>query len=98
MDDPITGATKATEETAKAVQEVAKATGKAIDASQGAMAYLARLLQGPIEQAVAIWEVRLRYTYWEVCQRLLLKAQQFAQEHGLPEPTRRVPLNILVPL
>jgi hypothetical protein len=95
--DPTTSA-KAAEETARAVQEVAKTAGQGIQATREAASYVAQLLRGPLEQAVAILEDRLRFIGWRQKVQLLVKARAFAAEHGMPEPTRRVPLSLLVPL
>lgn len=98
MDDPLTGGAKAAEEGAKAVQEVAKTAGKGIDATREVGRYLARLIRGSLEQAFGILEDRLGYLRWDRRERLLLRAREFSKAHGLPEPTRAVPLSVLVPL
>lgn len=89
--DPIT-------ETAKATQEVAKATGKAIDASRAAGGFIAKYISGPLEQGMGIFEDRLRYSRWERQIRLMRRADELLAELGLPAPTRAVPLKIAIPL
>lgn len=86
------------EEEAKAVQEVAKTTGKAIDAAREAGGFIARFISGPIEQGIGIFEDRLRYMRWERQVRLMQRAQDFLRLAGLPAPTRHVPLKLLIPI
>ncbi|WP_263770112.1 DUF4393 domain-containing protein [Propionivibrio soli] len=86
------------EEEAKAVQEVAKTTGKAIDAAREAGGFIATFIAGPIEQGIGIFEDRLRYMRWERQIRLMQRAQDFLRAAGLPAPTRPVPLKLLIPI
>jgi abortive infection alpha-like protein len=86
------------EEGAKAVQEVAKATGKAIDATRQAGGFLARFIQRPLEQAAGIVEDHLRIIRWERQQRLMERANEFMKERGLTAPTKPVPLKIAIPI
>lgn len=86
------------EEEAKAVQEVAKTTGKAIDAAREAGGFIARFVAGPLEQGVGIFEDRLRYLRWERQVRLIHRANQMLSEVGLSAPTRAVPLKLAIPL
>ncbi|WP_162559899.1 hypothetical protein [Methylobacterium radiodurans] len=86
------------DEEAKAVQEIAKASGKAIDASREAGGFIARFIEGPFAIASDIVQDRLRYARWERQQRLMVRAKEFLQEAGLTEPSRRLALNIAVPL
>lgn len=89
---------KALEESAKAVQEVAKTTGKAIDASENLGGFIAKYISGSLDQAMGIVEDRLRYMRWERKIRLMKRAEQIAAQHGLAAPTRAVPLKLAVPL
>ena len=92
--NPIT----ATTETAKAVQEVAKATGKGIDAAREMGGFIANYVRGPIEQGLGIFDDKLRYARWERQQRLMQRAATFLAEQGLKEPPNGVPLKFAVPL
>lgn len=83
-------------EVAKATGEVAKASGKAIDASREAGGFLARFIQGPLEQVSGIIEDQLKYFRWKRGHRLLDRANQFLKDRGLTGPTRTVPLKIAV--
>lgn len=85
-------------ETAKAVQEVAKTTGKAIDAGQKFGGFISRYVAGPIEQGMGIFEDKLKYMRWERQVRLMQRAEQLLLEAGLTRPTRAIPLKLAVPL
>lgn len=86
------------EEEAKAVQEVAKTTGKAIDAAREVGGFIGRFVSGTLEQGIGIFEDRLRYMRWERQVRLMQRAQDFLRHVGLPGPTRPVPLKLLIPI
>lgn len=86
------------EEEAKAVQEVAKATGKAIDAGREAGGFFAGYLYGPFEQASGIITDELRFRRWKRIIRLSERSQQFLKDRGLDGPTRQIPLSFAVPL
>ncbi|MGE6211689.1 Abi-alpha family protein [Comamonas aquatica] len=85
-------------EEAKAVQEVAKTTGKAIDASREVGGFIARFISGSLEQGAGIFEDRLKYMRWERQVRLMQRAEQFMEKLGQSIPSRAVPLNIAIPL
>ena len=86
------------EEEAKAVQEVAKTTGKAIDAAREAGGFIARFVSGSLDQGIGIFEDRLRYMRWERQIRLMQRAQDFLKLVGMSVPTRPVPLKLLIPI
>ncbi|KWC90247.1 Abi-alpha family protein [Burkholderia cepacia] len=85
-------------ETAKAVQEVAKATGKGVDAATAMGGFIATYVRGSIEQGLGIFEDKLRYSRWERQQRLMQRAATFLADQGLEEPPNGVPLKFAVPL
>lgn len=85
-------------ETAKAVQETAKASRKAVGAVQHFGKFIARFVAGSLEQGMGIVEDRLRYMRWERQVRLMQRAEQLMEEIGLERPTRAVPLKLAVPL
>lgn len=91
QEDPIT-------ESAKAVQEVAKTGGKAIDAGRELGGFVSRFIEGPLEQGMGIVEDRLRFMRWERKLRLMARANQLMQEHGIQGPSRPLPLKLVVPL
>ena len=90
-DDPVS-------ETAKAVQEVAKTTGRAIDAGEKFGSFISRYLAGSIEQGMGIFEDKLKYMRWERQVRLMQRAEQIQIESGWTEPNRAIPLKLAVPL
>lgn len=85
-------------ESAKAVQEIAKATGKAIDAGQKFGGFISRFVAGSIEQGMGIFEDKLKYMRWERQLRLMQRADQLLQKIGLTQPTRHIPLKLAIPL
>lgn len=86
------------EEEAKAIQEVAKTAHKAIDATKEFGGFIARYINGPIEQGIGIFEDKLKYMRWERQIRLMERANKFIHDRGLQEPTRAVPMKIAAPL
>lgn len=97
MIEPVAGE-KAIEESAKAVQEVAKTSGQAIEAARDGLTFLAQLFGESLEQVARIVNNRLAFMAWKDRWRVVLKMRKFAIEHGLPEPTRQVPPKLLLPL
>ena len=85
-------------EHAKAVAEVAKTAGKAIDASREAGGFISRFIGGPLEQGMGIFEDRLRYMRWERQVRLMRRTEEVLHELGINSPTRPVPMKIAIPL
>lgn len=85
-------------ESAKAVQEIAKATGKAIDAGQKFGGFISRFVAGSIEQGMGIFEDKLKYMRWERQLRLMQRADQLLQKIGLTQPTRPIALKLAIPL
>jgi len=89
---------KMTDELAKAAQEAARASGKAVDAVLELGRFIARYVNGPLEQGMGIFEDKLRYMRLERQVRLIDRADVFLRERGLDGPTRPVPLKIMIPL
>jgi hypothetical protein len=97
--------TEAFNEGAKAVQEVAKATGKAIDAGRGAGGWLDRIFGNGIEHAVARrWSdrefakrVEASILDWERLELLVHKVEMRLRENGIKH-TRVPPPKIMLPL
>lgn len=80
------------------IEEIAKTTGKAVDAAREAGGFLAPFIRRPIEQAAGIVGDWLTYVRWERQQRLIERANTFLKERGLAAPTRPVPLKIAIPI
>lgn len=85
-------------ETAKAVTEIAKTTGKVIDAGERFGGFISRYIAGSIEQGMGIFEDKLKYMRWERQIRLMQRAEQLLKEIGLNRPTRAIPLKLAIPL
>jgi len=86
------------DEESKVVQEVAKTTGKAIDAARDFGGFIAKYISGSVEQVFGIVEDKLKYSRWERQVRLMQRADVFLKKEGLSSPTRYVPLKIMIPL
>lgn len=82
----------------KAIEEVAKTTGKAIEAGRELGGFLSKYVGGSLEQAMGIVEDKLKYLRWERQIRLIERANNLLAAKGLPQPTRKVPLQIAIPL
>ncbi len=85
-------------ESARAAQEIAKTTCKAIEAVQNLGQFIAKFVKGPLEQGIGIVEDKLKYMRWERQVRLMKRADDFMNEIGLKAPTRSVPLKFAIPL
>lgn len=86
------------EEEAKAIQEVARTAGKAIDAARQAGGFIAKFVQGPLQEGIGIFEDYLKYLRWERQVRLFRRAEELLAASGLSAPTRSVPLKIAIPI
>lgn len=80
------------------IEEVAKTTGKVVDAAHEAGGFLAPLIRRPLEQASGIVEDWLTYVRWERLQRLMERGNRFLRARGVTTPTRPVPLKIAIPI
>ncbi|MBK8070910.1 MAG: DUF4393 domain-containing protein [Ramlibacter sp.] len=85
-------------ESAKAAQEIAKTTGKAIDATREAGSFIAKFVAGPIEEGMGIFEDKLKYMRWERQVRLMQRASELLRRLGIDRPTKPVPLKVALPL
>lgn len=83
---------------AKAVEETAKATGKAIDLTTKFGSFISKYISGSVEQGIGIFEDKLKYIRWERQMRLMQKANEFAKSIGLDEPNRAIKLKLAIPL
>ncbi|MCG7986220.1 MAG: DUF4393 domain-containing protein [Candidatus Thiodiazotropha weberae] len=90
--------TEAIKETAKATQEIAKTTGKAIDASREFGGFISRYISGPLEQGMGIFEDKLKYMRWERQMRLMQRATDYMASLGKNNPSKPIPLKFAVPL
>lgn len=85
------------EEYARAAREIAKTTGKGVDAGRAFCGFLSRFIGGPLEQGVGIFEDKLKYMRWERQVRLMRRADEFLASQGMNEPARPLPMKIAVP-
>ncbi|HEY4082138.1 MAG TPA: Abi-alpha family protein [Burkholderiaceae bacterium] len=86
------------EESAKAVQELAKAGTQALQTTEKLGGFVSRFVAGPLQQITGIVEDRLRYTRWELQLRLMDRADTLLKLRGLDVATRNVPLKLALPL
>lgn len=89
MSDEIT-------ESAKAVQEVAKTTGKAVDALAKSGSFFARHIDAPLEAAIGRITDRLQYSREVNRARLFVRFQEEMQALGLDAKTKKLPLGFAV--
>ena len=82
----------------KATEEVAKTAGKVVDATRELGGFISRYVGGPLEQAMGIFEDKLKYLRWERQIRLFDRATQFLHDRGLNEPNRAIPLQLAIPI
>lgn len=85
-------------EESKAVEEVAKTTGKAIDASVKFGGFISKYARGSLEQGMGIFEDKLKYARWENQVRLMQKSDEYLKSMGLSEPNKPIKLKFAVPL
>lgn len=83
---------------ARAAEEIAKSVGTAIDAGREFGKFIAPYIRRPLEQAIGIFEDKLKYMRWERQVRLMVRSKDFLRELGLEAPTRAVPMKIVIPL
>lgn len=86
------------DEEAKAIKEVAKATGKAIDAGKELGKFISKFIAGPLEQGMGIFEDKLKYMRWERQVSFMDKTSKILTNRGLTVPNRKVPMKIAIPL
>jgi len=86
------------EETAKATQEVAKTTNKALEVGEKFGRFIAKYIGGTLEQGFGIWEDKLKYIRWENQYKLMTKANNLLKERGLLDNIKPLPLKVAIPL
>lgn len=89
---------KTIQEAAKAKQEVAKTTGKAIDAAETLGKFISKFIAGPIEQGMGIVHDKLIYMRWERQLRYMEKAHELMKKLNIEEPTRPIPMQLVIPM
>lgn len=85
-------------EESKAIGEVAKTTGKIVDAGRELGSFLSKFAGGPLEQGMGIVEDWLRQIRFENQVKFMGRTNDLLKQRGLSGSTRRVPLKIAIPL
>lgn len=83
---------------AKAIQEVSKTVGKAIDVGEKVGGFIAKFISGSLEDGIGIFHDKIKYHRWENQFRLIKKSEELMKEIGLEEPNKPIPLKFAVPL
>jgi len=85
------------EDKIKAIEEVAKTTGKGIDAGREFGGFISLFISGSLEQGMGILEDKLKYARWERQIRLIKRAKAFTKEMGIEKPDKVIPLKLAGP-
>lgn len=85
-------------ETAKATQEVARATGKGIDVAEKVGRFIANHIGGTLDQGLGIFEDKLKYYRAENQLRFISRYNELANTLGLQARIQPVPLKYALPL
>jgi hypothetical protein len=86
------------DEIAKAVQEVAKTSGQAIEAVRGFSGFIAEITKRPMIEAFGIVEDKLKYRRWKNQLSLMVKAQKLLAEKGVSQIPHPIPFKLAIPL
>lgn len=81
-------------ESAKAVQEVAKTTGKALEVAEKVGGFVAKVIREPLESAVGMLSDRLRFIRWERQLRMVDRCEEIIRKRKLEGKTRPVPAKL----
>lgn len=82
----------------KAIGEVAKTTGKAIDMTREFGGFISNFIYGSLEEGIGIFEDKLKYMRWERQLRLMKKSEEFMKEIELEKPLKPIPIKYAIPL
>lgn len=85
-------------EEAKAVQEVAKTTGKALDIARDVGAFFAKAMGESVDATAGMLADTLKYKRWERQIRLVQKAQGLLMDKGLDNRYRVIPPKLALPI
>ena len=86
-------------EEAKAIQEIAKTTGKVVDASRALGGYFSRFSDGPMAEAASYIAEQIRYSRFERQISFFEKvSDRLAKSPHLASHMKAIPLKILAPL
>lgn len=85
-------------ETAKATQEVAKATQKGLEVGEKVGGFFAKVLGEPIETAAGILGDKLKFMRWERQVRLVDRVEEINQKKGISGREVPVPPKLAIPI
>lgn len=85
-------------EGSKAIQETAKATGKAIDVGNKFGQFIGKFISGSLEQSAGMIEDKLKYIRWENRINFMIKGEKFLKLKGLDVPNKTIPIKLAAPL
>ena len=85
-------------ETAKATQEVAKATVKGLEVSEKVGGFFAKVLGEPIETATGILGDKLKFMRWERQVRLIDQVEKINHDRGIEGKEIPVPPKLAIPI
>ena len=85
-------------EVGKAVQEVSKTTDRALHVAEKFGGFISRIIGGSLEQAVGIFEDKLKYHRWERQIRFMDRVNEVLADRRHPFSSRSVPLNVAIPI
>ena len=85
-------------ETAKATQEVAKATQKGLEVAEKVGGFFAKVLGEPVDTAVGILGDKLKFMRWERQTRLVDRAEEINRKRGISGREIPVPPKLAIPI
>ena len=85
-------------EESNTIKEVAKAWGRTVDLAEQFGGFIAKYIDGPLEQGIGILKDKLMYMRWERQVRLMQRASEFLSKEGFTQPTQVIPLKFAIPL
>lgn len=85
-------------ETAKAVQETAKAARSGIEATQALGRFVSRITTEPLETVMGILNDKLQFVRWERKLRLADRGRELLQQRGVQGPLRPIPYKLALPI
>ena len=85
-------------ETAKATQEIAKTTSKALEVADKLGGFVAKVIGEPLESAVGMLSDRLRFMRWERQLRMVDRCEEIIRKRRIEGKTRPVPPKLALPI
>lgn len=87
-----------TKEALDTVKSVSETTAKALDVTEKFGSFIAQYIGGSLEQAMGIFEDKLKYLRWERQLRLIARVEELAKDHDVEISKRPIPLKMAIPL